>query len=110
MTGRHTDDRDIHLRRGTVNLWWEMFRRSKAEFLQQAQYGQRLSADGECQPVQARRRPWTEGHMAETRKCAHPSCQCMVPAGGPREVCSEHCQEAREIIELRCDCKHPGCG
>lgn len=48
--------------------------------------------------------------MADTNKCAHPACQCMVTKGGPYgPYCSEHCQEAKNITELRCDCHHPGC-
>jgi hypothetical protein len=47
----------------------------------------------------------------DTNKCAHPACNCTVAKGGPfGKYCSEHCKEARDIIELHCDCKHPGCG
>jgi len=43
-------------------------------------------------------------------KCAHPSCKCQVAKGGSfGEFCSEHCQEAAKMTELRCDCKHAGC-
>ena len=46
----------------------------------------------------------------DTNKCAHPACNCTVPKNGPfGKYCSEHCKEARDIIELHCDCKHPGC-
>ena len=32
--------------------------------------------------------------MAETAKCAHPACDCMVEKGGPHgKYCSEHCKE-----------------
>ena len=48
--------------------------------------------------------------MAETAKCAHPGCSCLVRPGGQYgKYCSEHCQEAKDITELRCDCKHPEC-
>ena len=48
--------------------------------------------------------------MAETEKCAHPSCECMVAKGGPHgKYCSETCKEKGQTIELRCDCKHPAC-
>jgi hypothetical protein len=48
--------------------------------------------------------------MAETAKCAHPACTCMVDKGGPHgKYCSEHCKEKGQSIELRCDCMHPGC-
>ena len=43
-------------------------------------------------------------------KCAHPACQCMVEKGGEYgKYCSEHCREAGDVIELRCDCRHPPC-
>jgi hypothetical protein len=47
----------------------------------------------------------------EGNKCAHPVCTCTVPKNGPfGKYCSEHCKEARDMLELHCDCKHPGCG
>jgi hypothetical protein len=47
---------------------------------------------------------------ADTAKCAHPACSCMVQKGGPHgKYCSDHCKEAGNKIELRCDCKHPAC-
>ena len=47
----------------------------------------------------------------DTNKCAHPACNCTVPKNGQfGKYCSEHCKEARDRIELYCDCKHPGCG
>ena len=50
------------------------------------------------------------GGVMDTNKCAHPACNCTVQKGGPfGKYCSEHCKEARDIIELHCDCKHPGC-
>jgi hypothetical protein len=39
-------------------------------------------------------------------KCAHPICECKVPAG--KKYCSEYCQKAPEI-EIHCNCRHPGC-
>ena len=48
--------------------------------------------------------------MAETATCAHPGCKCQVRPGGPYgKYCSEHCQHAKDITELRCDCKHAEC-
>ena len=48
--------------------------------------------------------------MADTNKCAHPACQCMVPKGGPYgKYCSEYCKESGEHTELRCNCQHPEC-
>jgi hypothetical protein len=45
--------------------------------------------------------------MAENQKCAHPACNCTVPAG--QKYCSEYCHDARETVELSCNCGHPGC-
>ena len=48
--------------------------------------------------------------MADTNKCAHPACQCMVPKGGPHgKYCSEYCKESGGHTELRCGCQHPAC-
>lgn len=47
----------------------------------------------------------------DSHKCAHELCKCTVPEKGPYgKYCSEHCREAKDMTELRCDCKHPGCG
>ena len=46
----------------------------------------------------------------DSNKCAHPACGCTVQKGGPYgDYCSEHCREAKDVAEIRCDCKHPGC-
>ena len=48
--------------------------------------------------------------MNSPAKCAHPACKCMVDGNGPYgKYCSEHCQEAKKVSEIRCDCKHSGC-
>ena len=48
--------------------------------------------------------------MADAKKCAHPSCQCMVPKDAPYgKYCSKHCQESGQQAELRCGCQHPAC-
>jgi len=48
--------------------------------------------------------------MADEKKCAHPSCQCMVGPKGPYgKYCSEHCKEKGQSTELRCDCQHAAC-
>ena len=48
--------------------------------------------------------------MADTTKCAHPACECQVPPKGPYgKYCSEHCKEAGQITELRCNCQHVEC-
>ena len=40
------------------------------------------------------------------QKCAHPICECRVPAG--TKVCSDYCKRAPEV-ELHCNCQHPDC-
>ena len=46
--------------------------------------------------------------MAETTtKCAHPACNCRPAAG--EKYCSTYCHDARDTIELMCNCGHPGC-
>jgi hypothetical protein len=45
--------------------------------------------------------------MAETNKCAHPACNCTVAKGD--KYCSTYCHDARDTVELRCNCGHPGC-
>jgi hypothetical protein len=48
--------------------------------------------------------------MADAKKCAHPSCQCTVPKGGPYgKYCSEYCKESAQQTELRCGCQHAEC-
>jgi citrate lyase beta subunit len=50
------------------------------------------------------------GPIAEPQKCVHPSCECRVVRDGPHwPHCSEHCKEAADMTELRCDCQHPEC-
>ena len=48
--------------------------------------------------------------MSDLNKCAHPACTCVVSKDGPHgKYCSEHCKEAADGIELRCDCQHLPC-
>lgn len=48
--------------------------------------------------------------MSEQEKCAHPACNCFVRKDSPYgKYCSEHCKQAGDHIELRCDCQHPAC-
>lgn len=48
--------------------------------------------------------------MADAAKCVHPSCECVVPPGGPfGKYCSEQCRKAGDITELHCNCQHPEC-
>jgi hypothetical protein len=47
--------------------------------------------------------------MTDSSKCAHPACKCLVSKNGPHgKHCSEHCKEAAEITELRCECQCEG--
>ena len=43
----------------------------------------------------------------ETRKCEHPACNCRVGKG--KKYCSQYCEDARQTIELSCNCRHVGC-
>ena len=45
--------------------------------------------------------------MADQKKCAHPACTCMAPKG--EKYCSTYCHDAGKIMELSCNCGHPGC-
>lgn len=47
--------------------------------------------------------------MANTQQktCAHPSCQCVVE--GDKKHCSQRCKDAKDGVEISCDCGHPGC-
>jgi len=48
--------------------------------------------------------------MTESTKCAHPACNCLVEKNAEfGKYCSEHCKEAGDYTELRCDCQHPPC-
>jgi hypothetical protein len=64
-----------------------------------------LCEDGRSRTVRS-----TEVDMAGQMKCAHPACQCTVePKGRFGKYCSDHCRQAGDKIELRCDCQHPPC-
>jgi len=43
----------------------------------------------------------------ESKKCAHPACSCVAPEG--KKFCSAPCESAKNMIELSCQCDHPGC-
>lgn len=45
--------------------------------------------------------------MAESKKCAHMACSCMVPAG--KKYCSQMCEDSKGLTTLKCGCQHPGC-
>ncbi|HVG35772.1 MAG TPA: hypothetical protein VM911_22160 [Pyrinomonadaceae bacterium] len=41
------------------------------------------------------------------KKCAHPSCSCVV--SGEDKYCSEYCNDAKDLTEIGCGCEHPSC-
>jgi hypothetical protein len=43
----------------------------------------------------------------QTKKCEHPACNCLVAKG--TKYCSQYCEDAKETIELSCNCRHAGC-
>jgi hypothetical protein len=43
----------------------------------------------------------------EPRRCEHPACNCVVT--GRDKYCSQYCHDARNTLELSCNCGHPGC-
>ena len=45
--------------------------------------------------------------MEEKNKCAHPACSCTAIKGS--KYCSQYCSDARETVELACNCGHSGC-
>jgi hypothetical protein len=48
--------------------------------------------------------------MAEDKKkkkCAHPSCDCLVQEG---KYCSQYCKDAGGTMEISCNCRHAECG
>ncbi len=47
--------------------------------------------------------------MAEQIKCAHQTCAC--PAMEDSDYCGSFCENAddSDIVEIGCECGHPGC-
>ena len=45
--------------------------------------------------------------MAETNKCAHPTCSCVVEKD--EKFCSVSCQGSGGTMQIDCDCGHDGC-
>jgi len=43
----------------------------------------------------------------EPRRCEHPACNCVVKGG--EKYCSQYCHDARNTLELSCNCGHAGC-
>lgn len=44
--------------------------------------------------------------MADTKKCAHTLCSCMVT---DKKYCSQMCEDSDGTTSLGCDCPHAGC-
>lgn len=49
-----------------------------------------------------------ETAMDKTKKCKHAGCGCAAPEG--KDYCSEVCKDAKSVIEITCQCRHPQCG
>lgn len=49
----------------------------------------------------------TEPENTSAGKCGHPACNCTVKDG--HKYCSQYCHDARNTLELSCNCGHPGC-
>ena len=45
--------------------------------------------------------------MTTEQKCAHPACRCLV--ADDKTYCHERFEDAKDQIEISCDCAHPGC-
>ena len=45
--------------------------------------------------------------MDTPTKCAHPECGCL--AHDNSKYCSDSCKETADLIEIACQCGHPGC-
>jgi len=43
--------------------------------------------------------------MSEPKKCAHESCHCQTT----ETYCSEVCKDSKGVIDITCQCEHPGC-
>ena len=43
--------------------------------------------------------------MSESKTCAHPGCSCV----STEKYCSQKCADSKNLIELACECGHPGC-
>jgi hypothetical protein len=44
--------------------------------------------------------------MADTKKCAHPSCNCAVT---DTKYCSTFCEGQAGTPDIECECGHPAC-
>jgi hypothetical protein len=43
------------------------------------------------------------------KKCAHDTCDCVIPEGSKSKYCSNFCEDSKGLTTLRCDCGHPPC-
>jgi hypothetical protein len=43
--------------------------------------------------------------MADLKKCAHPSCNCVTA----EKYCSISCEEGSDVTDIACQCKHAAC-
>jgi hypothetical protein len=41
--------------------------------------------------------------------CEHPACVCEVTNDAFGKYCSEHCRDAGEMNDLKCECGHDAC-
>ena len=49
-------------------------------------------------------------HVTYPKKCAHKVCVCLVNKDSEfGDYCSQHCKDAGDMIELKCDCGHDAC-
>ncbi len=44
--------------------------------------------------------------MADPKKCAHPSCNCVTTHG---KYCSTFCEGQAGTPDIECECGHPAC-
>jgi hypothetical protein len=45
--------------------------------------------------------------MPETKKCAHPSCNCTISSD--KTFCSTYCEGQADTADIECSCGHPAC-
>ncbi len=46
-------------------------------------------------------------NQTDQERCAHPACNCKRAPNS--KYCSDYCERAGDVIELRCGCLHPEC-
>ena len=45
--------------------------------------------------------------MSESKKCAHPSCNCAIASD--KTYCGTYCEGQAENADIECSCGHPVC-